>query len=283
MSARISVSPLEAAVGDRIEVRLTLEAPGSSRIGLRSPGNDAARTRLSASPWQFARKGETWTLTRTEIWAGFEPGRSLDWRYGLTIGGPAGNGQTSEIVSQAVKIVSVLPSTEKNPAPAPFAPPRSRTYVPWPAVALAALLLLAAILLARRRRSRGASISEATDDEIFDRRIASLESELARGIPGGAFFDGLAETTRWYLERKLGFSASKLTSTEIAASLRSDPRGLPATEVASTLAACDGYRFARREELSADAANAISEVRQAAAKIRTALTPADAPPERMSA
>ncbi len=165
-----------------------------------------------------------------------------------------------------------------------MAPPRTKTYIPWPAVALAASILLAGILLARRRRIPNAAAVEASDDEIFDRRISRLEEELARGIPGGAFFDGLASTTRWYLERKLELPASKLTSSEIAADLRNDARELPAAEVAFALAACDGFRFARREELSSEAASAIAQARKAAVRIRAALAPAaEAPPERMSA
>ena len=280
MSSGVSLSPPQAGVGDRIEVSVKLEAPGSSKITLRNPTSDATRTRLSVSPWHYTRNGNSWTLARREVWAAFEPGASLDWRYGLTIASPSGARSSSELVSAPVKIVSVLPASEKNPSPAGFAPPRTRAFVAWQAVALALVLLAAVVFLALRRRSRKAADPEASDDEIFDRRIASLEGELARGIPGGKFFDGLAETTRWYLERKLGLPASRQTSTEIAAALRGDPRGLPAAEIAFTLAACDGFRFARREELRSDAATAISRAREAAAAVRAALAP---PAERRTA
>jgi hypothetical protein len=270
-------------VGEPFRVTLTLDAPPRAAVRLVAPPSTPELSRLAVSPWTTRREGGSgWRLERTETWAAFVPGSSpsLKWRYSIrSAGAPEASG---ELATRPVTVATVLPSGTAAEA-APLRPPVVRPYVPWQ---LPAALLLAAAVAAlfvvflRRRRVSPSRLRNA--DEIFDGELDLLESSLSRAIPEDTFYDWLAEITRWYLEQKLAFPASRLTSAEIASRLRSrEPDGRsPATDAASVFSVCDGIRFARREHRRDLAQDAIAAARRTAATIRANES---SEPERRSA
>lgn len=288
MTASLTLSRTQATVGDPVAVTVTIEAPSSSTIRWTSPASSEQLTRQSAGPWRFEQHGDTWKATRREIWAAFQPGMEARLPYELRIERDGRLVHEGRLVSPALKIVSVIPRGEKDPRLAPLEVPRSRLYIPWPAVAAAAMLLAAAILFAVFLRRRKGLAAAASPHEVYERELARLDERLASGEPDEEFYDRLAVATRRYLEEVLEFPARRETSSEIARTLRSDPRGLPATEIDFTLLACDEYRFARREIRRERARQAVESGRRAGELIRQILAPppaAEEPPvpERRSA
>jgi hypothetical protein len=288
VTALATAFPAHVAVGDPIRVTISLDAPPRSTVFLRNPPSTADLTRVAATPWTFRREGATGRLERVETWEAFTPGAAPSFRYSWSVRPAAGAAVSGETATAPVTVASVLPPG-KPPQPSGLRPPVTRPSVAWQLAA--ALLLAAAVaaafaILARRRRG----LSRVRDaDEIFDGELDLLESSLAKEGPEEAFYDWLAQITRWYLEQKLGMPAPRLTSSEIAARLR-EPATLPrlplaraaaaADGVAAVLAVCDGFRFARRGHRIEQAREAIASARTAAAAIRENEA---AEPERKSA
>ncbi|HWC65804.1 MAG TPA: hypothetical protein VG777_06960, partial [Thermoanaerobaculia bacterium] len=254
MTGRAAASPAHVAVGDPIRVTVSLDAPPRSTVVLRNPRSTSELTRVAASPWTYRREGATGRLERVETWEAFTPGATPAFRYAWSIRPGAGPVLSGEAATAPVTVASVLPPGNP-PQPAGLRPPVTRTFVAWQVVA--ALLLAAAIAAAfavlLRRRRRGVTRVRDADD-VFDGELVLLESSLAKDGPEEAFYDWLAEISRWYLEQKLGMPAPRLTSAEIVARLR-DPSALPrlplpraaeaAAGVATLFSVCDGDRFAR--------------------------------------
>ncbi len=279
MTATLALSRTSATVGDPIGVTVTLEAPSASTIRWTNPASSEQLSRQSVGPWRMEKSGSVWRVTRTETWAAFRPGIEAQLPYELRIFRGGRLVHEGTLVSPAVRIASVIPRGEKDPHPAPLEPPWSRAYLPWPAVAAVSLLLAAGILFALLLRRKRSAAGAASPDEIFERELSHLEERLAAGTVGEEFYDRLAQATRRYLETVLAFPARRETSSEIARTLRSDPRGLPATEIDFTLLACDEYRFARREVRQERARQAVESARRAADLIRRVLAPPPAPEE----
>jgi hypothetical protein len=277
MNGAIALAPPKVSVGDPIEVHLTLDCAPSSRVTVTNPAPSETLERLAATPWKFHRAGGRWRVERTERWASFGPGTTARLRYGIR----SSSEGSAELVSPAIETVSVLPAGAGTPAISPLAGLLEKPYVPWEWAAACALGLLVAALFARfLRRKREMRYSPKTPDELFEQELALLEEKLSRGEPDGEFFDWLAETTRWYLEQKLRFPAPHETSFEIVRELERQPKSMPARDIAAVLAACDGYRFARRETRREQAAESLAAARRAAAEIRRATEP---PPRELSA
>lgn len=277
MNGTVTLSPPKVSVGDPIEVRVAFDCPPSSSVVVTNPASSGSLERLAVSPWKFRRTGAWWRVERTERWASFAPGTSAKLRYGVR-SAPEGS---AELVSPPIETVSVLPPGSSAPPASPLAGPLEKTYVPWEWAAAFALGLLVVLLFARfLRRKRGMRYSPKSPDELFEQELALLEEKLSRSEPDGEFFDWLAETTRWYLEQKLTFPAPRLTSFEISRELDRQPRAMPTRDVAAVFAACDGYRFARRETRREQAAESLAAARRAAAGIRESSEP---PPQELSA
>ncbi len=277
MNGTVTLSPLKVSVGDPIEVRVAFDCPPSSNVLVTNPASSGSLERLAVSPWKFRRMGGRWRVERTERWASFAPGTSAKLRYGIR-SAPEG---AVELVSPPIETVSVLPPGSGAPPVSPLAGPLEKTYVPWEWAAAFALGLLVVLLFARfLRRKRGMRYSPKSPDEQFEQELALLDEKLSRGEPDGEFFDWLAETTRWYLEQKLRFPAPRLTSFEISRELDRQPQTMPTRDVAAVFAACDGYRFARRETRREQAAESLAAARRAAAGIRRSTEP---PPQELSA
>jgi len=291
VSANAVAGSSRVTVGEPFRVTLTLDVPPRSTLSLRNPPSTGELSRVAVSPWTFRREGAAgWRLERTETWAAFVPGSSpsLYWEYAIRArGAPAATGS---LATRPVAVVSVLPRGTSLGA-ASLRPPVTRPYVAWQvpaAIFLAAAVAALFFVFFRRRRAAPSRVRDA--DEIFDGELDLLESSLARSAPEDTFYDWLAEITRWYLEQKLAIPATRLTSAEIAARLRTGQAGDGATAAADPSAAvfsvCDGIRFARREHRRELAQEAIAAARRAAAGIRGAESPATtgpAEPERRSA
>ncbi|HET9794875.1 MAG TPA: hypothetical protein VFS34_10460 [Thermoanaerobaculia bacterium] len=282
MTASAAALPVRVTVGQPFRVTLVLDAPPRSAVSLVNPPSTPELSRLAVSPWTARREGAAgWRLERVETWASFVPGSSpsLRWRYAIrAAGSPAASG---ELATPPVAVASVLPKGGASPEAAPLRAPVTRPYVPWQIPA--ALLLAAAVaalfaIFFRRRRAAPSRVRNA--DEIFDGELDLLESSLARSVPEDTFYDWLAEITRWYLEQKLAFPATRLTSAEIASRLRATEAPGSADDAGNVFSVCDGIRFARREHRRDLAQEAIAAARRAAAAIRAAEHPE---PERRSA
>lgn len=281
MSASLTLTaPRASTTGDPLGVTLAIDAPPGSTIRVTSPAPSQELVRESAAPWSFQKTSTGWTARRTETWASFAPGTNARLAYKIRIEPRQGPAREANLVSRAVPIVSVLPKGEKNVTAAPLAGPITRPFLPWEVVAAVAVALVAVAIIFRFIGPRRKSAKPKTADEIFDQELSLLTTELARNGPTGLFYDWLAESVRWYLEQKLSFAASKETSWEILQDLKKDPRALPAAEIAQILSACDGYRFALKEEQPERAAGALETTRRAASQIRAALLP---PPVQASA
>ncbi len=270
MTASVTSAPAQVSVGDSIAVRLSFECAPGARVVLTNPPSSSSLERISAGPWAFRKTGNAWTVERTEKWASFAPGTTANLRYGLR----GADGGSQEVSSPPIRTVSVLAAG--NTAPAPFAPPMAKTYVPWEWVAGASLALLVVLAFARLlRRRRPGRYSPKSPDELFDQELSFLEEKLSRAEPDGEFFDWLAETTRWYLEQKLRIPASRETSWEISRDLGLQSTPMPSADIARVFAACDGYRFARLQTRRDQAADALAAARRAAAAIRETLAPTE--------
>ncbi|MGH9442619.1 MAG: hypothetical protein ACRD16_10135 [Thermoanaerobaculia bacterium] len=276
MNASATLGPTKVAVGDPIQIRLTLDCAPSSTVTVVSPAPSDSLERLAVTPWNFRREGGRWRVERLERWASFAPGTSARLHYRIRTSSEG----AADLASPSFETVSVLPPG-RPPAISPLAGPLERTSVPWEWAAAAALALLVALLFARLlRRRHDMQYSPKSPDELFEQELALLEEKLSRGEPDGEFFDWLAETTRWYLEQKLRFPAPRETTFEIAAELDRFPKPMPARDIAVVLAACDGYRFARRETRHEQAAESLAAARRAAADIRAAT---ESSPQEVSA
>lgn len=274
MNGAVTLAPLKVSVGDPIEVRVTLDCAPSSNVTLTNPAPSETLERLAVTPWKFHPARGRWRVERVERWASFAPGTTSRLCYGIR-----SSEGSAELVSPAIETVSVLPAGSGTPAISPLASPFEKTYVPWEWVAACALGLLVALLFARfLRRKHERRYSPKSPDELFEQELALLEEKLSRGEPDGEFFDWLAETTRWYLEQKLRLPAPRETSFEIVHDLERQTKPMPARDIAAVLAACDGYRFARRETRREQAAESLAAARRAAVEIRRATEPA--PQER---
>jgi hypothetical protein len=275
MSATMTLATTRVAVGDPVRVTLTLEAPSGATIRLVDSARAAPIEREKTGAWSFERSGSVWRLRRQETWASFEPGSSPRIQYAFRIEKGSRTLHEARLVSPPIQVVSVLPPGRTEVPPAPLAGTRARPFVPWE-TALAIVLVVAGLVAlfrfvgARRRRGRGIP---GDPDEVLRRELSLLEADLGRQEPGDAFYDWLAEITRWYLEQRLAYPAPHQTSFEIVRELREDSRGLPASDIAQTLSSCDGYRFARRMPSREEARLAIESLRRAAARIAELLRP----------
>ena len=271
MTASVTALPSQVSVGDPISVHLAFDCAPGARVLVTNPPSSAKLERTSAGPWRFQKFGASWRVERTETWASFAPESTVNLRYRIR----GSSGGTEDVLSPPVRTVSVLPAGSS--APAPFAAPLEKTYLPWEWIAGAALALLVVLLFARLLRRRAGEYRPKSPDELFDQELALLEEKLSRGEPDGEFFDWLAETTRWYLEQKLRIPAPRETSWEISRDLDRQAAAMPSREIAAVFAACDGYRFARVRTGRDQAADALTSARRAAAAIREALAPREVP------
>lgn len=264
----IDATPSTVTVGDPIRVHLVLEAPARSTVTVTNPPSSPRFTRLAVSPWAFRRAGDSWRIERTESWASFSPGTSTTLSYGYAVRASDAPETRGTLASPPIAVSSVLPAGSTAPSPSPLRPPFARPFVAWQLAAAlllgAAVAFLFAALLVRRRRpaiARGA-------DEIFDQELDLLEAILSKGTPEETFYDWLAEISRWYIEQKLSFPASRLTSSEIVAALQQGASESGADAFDVVFAVCDGYRFARREHRTEQALSAIAAAREGAAVLR---------------
>jgi hypothetical protein len=256
----------EVAVGDRVEVILTIKLPG---------------TRLAGPP-RFPVWGDTWgdveILDKAPAQKVADQGGAAVYRQRLVVT-PWKTGRLAlppavvavPLVERTVEartpsdlaldVVSVLPHPKpgeappgpKGPAPMVPLPIGSRFW--WTAGGLAAACAAAGALLAWRRRRALAEASGALALPPYEALLAELgrlSSALQAGSQAGdsslPVHTGLSRALRVYLGRTLAFPAAESTTSEIQRQLTSRhlPSGLPRRTV-EILRGCDLVKFARQE------------------------------------
>jgi hypothetical protein len=282
MTATITLTHAKSlTVGDPVRVTVSVDVPSNATLRWRSPTPAKDVVRLSVSPWSFQRDGASWRLSRHEVWAPFASNMDVQLPYGYRIERYGTPIREVSLASPAFHVGSVLGSEAGTATAAPLAEPWSRPYVsPYQAAGLfLAVAALALVFRKIRPAARKERAGPKTPEEIFEQELSLLDRQLTQEEPAGPFYDWLAEITRWYLEQKLAIPAAKLTSSEIVRDLSRDGRALPSSEIGAVFSACDGFRFARREQRSEQAREAIGQARRAGELIRAALSPTvpDAP------
>lgn len=280
------LEPTSATVGDRVraEVELSLDDAGARaeppelEVGDHWGEAEVLSRDGGPTPSEGDPTGWHWTL---EI-AAFQPGSLELPPLTAVVPGPEPRTVAME-TPLTLEIRSVLPAEgEVEPRP-PTPPQRWPGISPWWWIAGGlALLALAAALFWWRRRRRPSSVMSAKAPRPLDALRAELEA-LAELDDAELAHTRLSIAVRRYLERRLGFPAAEHTTREIRRDLRSGT--LPATvqrDLLEILAACDGVKFARRDD-GLDAARARARTAgELAEAIEEALRPPE-PPEEAAA
>jgi hypothetical protein len=268
-------------VGDRVEATLTLRVPTAN---------------LAADP-RFPAWGKTWG--EAEVVGGSRPvklseqGGTAVWEQRITLAAfktgsvplppvavaipyKSGTVQAQTPAGLALAVRSVIPASEKDPAPRPPAPPRSLSLGPrfwWTLAALAAACLGAAGLLwLQKRRAAGAPGARPALEPLEE---LAAELDRLRGESSMlALHTGVSFALRRYLGRRLPFPAVESTTSDIQRQLLSRRMPGPLTrQTVELLRACDLVKFARQEVGEAQGRERAEAARRVAGEWESQLAP----------
>lgn len=249
-----SVEPSAARVGDA--VRLTVRVAHAPDETLVAPAAPRA-----AGPWDI-RKAEVVAVSESESelraeLAPFEVSDSLALpSLEILLRTPRGL-ERLPFTPPAVKVESVLPPDEEEPALAPLKKPLPVPYeFPWrlAGAILAALVLLAAawLLWKRFRRREGKAEPAAPPVPPYEEAVRDLEAlRAARLLESGRtaeFYEGLSFILRRYVERRFAVPALERTTDETLALARRHAELHPhADALRRALVESDFVKFAKAE------------------------------------
>ncbi|HEY4590487.1 MAG TPA: hypothetical protein VII86_14775 [Thermoanaerobaculia bacterium] len=277
----VALSPTAPTVGDRVQATLTLRVPTAN---------------LAADP-RFPAWGKTWG--EVEVVSGSAPvklseqGGSAVWEQRITLAAfktgsvplpPVAVAipyKTATVQAQtpaglALAVRSVIPPSEKDPAPRPPAPPRSLPLSArfwWTLAALTAACLGAAGLLWLQNRKRKNAPGMAPALPPFEELAAAID-RLRREPSMLVLHTGLSFALRRYLGRRLPFPAVESTPSDIQRQLLS--RRMPgplARQTVELLRACDLVKFARQEVWEAQGRERAEAARRLAGEWESHLAP----------
>lgn len=274
----VALEPATLAVGDPVTARLALVLP-AAEAGREvtfpdwSKGWGEAEV-LQASAVERVPTAEGARLVQTLRLTAWKAGRTeLPPVEALLSGLPAARATTPPDL--ALDVRSVIAPDEREPAPAPPAPPRSlavpRSF--WWAAAIGLALAAAAAVLAYRLRPVADPLAapELSPLAELERALGLLASDS----PAGAFAH-LSQALRRYLGRRLGIRALESTTTELQrrlAVLRLDPALVQKS--VRLLRRSDQIKFAGRTALRSEAEERIAEAREIATALEHHLAPRD--------
>lgn len=277
----VALAPTSPTVGDRVEATLTLRVPTAN---------------LAADP-RFPAWGKTWG--EAEVVGGSRPvklseqGGTAVWEQRITLAAfktgsvplppvavaipyKSGTVQAQTPAGLALAVRSVIPASEKDPAPRPPAPPRSLSLGPrfwWTLAALAAACLGAAGLLwLQKRRAAGAPGARPALEPLEE---LAAELDRLRGESSMlALHTGVSFALRRYLGRRLPFPAVESTTSDIQRQLLSRRMPGPLTrQTVELLRACDLVKFARQEVGEAQGRERAEAARRVAGEWESQLAP----------
>jgi hypothetical protein len=277
LRAGITVQPESVTVGEPFMVQVRVTAPAGATIVFPDGPDSAAAVAAVASRTVKANPGANgadqtavYTLVAWDV--GEVPLGLADVQ--VTLGDAAGR---IALGTYAAHVKSVLPADTTLRVPKPARPPFD-VAVPWwkkwwPL--LVALAVAALVFWLWWRRRRGPAAGAAIDPHAFaEREFGRIESlGLVDAGERGRHVALMVDVLRDYLALRLPEARASLTSSELAAALRST-RGVPHARLAALLDEADLVKFARRP-LSPEHARALGkEARSIAREVETARTPA---------
>ena len=247
----VQVEPREITVGDRARVTLTLATRSPDSL-VRPPmfpnwGRTWGRARIvSVSKPERIGQGEPARFRQVVEVALFETGMFELPPPAVVLETADGPVEIRANAGPRLRVVSVLPAGEEQPAPMPAAPPRAlplgSTF--WWTTALLAAICLGVAWLAARSSPAARRIRLVPPRETLAERLALLAEEQN----SERLHTGISLAFRRYLGGRLEIPAAEGTTSEIRRWLRAlgtTPELVK--EVSDLLLACDGVKFARVE------------------------------------
>lgn len=289
-SVRVGVSaqPDTVTVGDPVVIRIRVSAPAGATIAFPAGPDSAAQVAAIASRRVGSNTPAGGGVDQTAAYT------LVAWDVGNV---PAGLGDVVVTLGSDVRrlslsavglqVKSVLPADSTLRVPKPARPPMD-VAAPWwkkwwpLLVALAVIALL--VWLWWRRRHRGPAAGTSIDPLAFaEREFGRIESlGLVDAGERGRHVALMVDVLRDYLALRLPEARASLTSSELAAALRTS-RGVPHARLAALLDEADLVKFARRP-LTPEHARALGrEARGIARDVETALTPTPEAAEKEAA
>jgi hypothetical protein len=259
----VSVTPVEAAVGDRLKMVVTVDLPQGISLDPTPIGPELGPFTIMDGQWSppaEAEEGRRW------IWSGsmaaFRTGALEVPPISVRANGPEGElSLSSEPVS--VRILSVLTEEDLDQEAAELADLKGPVSVPpeygplWRALSVMGLLLGGALLLWWLHRRYGARLAAvAVPEDPFHRTpphewiFAELQRLLGHRLPEQGkieqFYGELSWILKRYLTGRYRVELMEATSAEVPSLLRQSGVGKEAIHsIAELLAESDRVKFAR--------------------------------------
>ena len=283
----VAVAPETVTVGDPVRVVVRVRAPRGARM--RFPGVDSVENVEALDPPRVTGS-DTGAVDRTATY------RIVAWDTG-TVAIPLGDvivevdGERRELAIEgaSVYVRTVLPAdtTLHVPKPARDLISAPAPWWKWWLIAAAAALLLALLLWAwwRRRRRRGEPVPVLDPHAVAEREFARIEGlGLVDAGERERYVALMIEVLRDYLARRVPAARAALTTGELLAVLRGDPR-VPAARLTPVLHESDLVKFAaapvnadRAREIGRESRAIVEQVEKAAREREAAAAAAASKP-----
>ena len=270
----VAVAPESVTVGDAFRVVVRVRAPRGAVVTF--PGVDSVDAVEQLDPARIAG-ADTGAADRTATY------RIVAWETGdvaiplgdvvVTIGGDE---RRIPVEGASVFVRSVLPADTTLHVPKPA---RDLMVAPvsywkwWLAGALAALLLALLLWAWWRRRRRGRAPVALDPRVIAEREFSRIEAMgLVEAGERERYVALMIEVLRDYLAGRVGVARASLTTTELLAALRTDPR-VPVPRLEPVLDQTDLVKFAaasitaeRAKEIGRETRAIVEQVEKSAAE-----------------
>ncbi|HEY3567044.1 MAG TPA: hypothetical protein VGP73_03850 [Thermoanaerobaculia bacterium] len=276
----VAFAPSAPTVGDRVEATITVRVPTADLVA--DPRFPAwgktwgeAEVESGGRPVRISEQGGTAVWEQRITIAAFKTGSIPLPPVAVAIPYKSGTVQARTPAGLVLAVRSVIPPSEKDPAPRPPAPPRSLSlgrYFWWTLAALTLACLAAGALLWLQRRRKGAP-GRAPALPPFEELAAEID-RLRREPSMIVLHTGVSFALRRYLGRRLPFPAVESTPSDIQRQLLSRRMPGPLTrQTVELLRACDLVKFARQEVGEAQARERAEAARRIAGEWESHLAP----------
>ena len=285
LSVRIQASRKALSLADTLRLRLSATAPESYRVELPRAGAKLAAFAIKNVRTEAPRldaDGKV-TVARTYTVEPFLSGEyavpPIEVKFVEKKAGKDGaKPKTHALATKELKIDVTSLGAEKakalrlRGAQGTVDPPRSRWWMLWTLIGLAAAVALALIVGTRRKRRKAAAARAVTAHEIAYAELrALLESGLLDKGEIKLFYDELSDILRRYVENRFGYHAPERTTEEFLREI-GDGGDLGAKEgeaLKAFLTHCDLVKFAEHRPEEQDIQDAFNAAKAFIARTRS--------------
>ncbi|MCX7020282.1 MAG: hypothetical protein WCK47_02340 [bacterium] len=244
--AKVTVQPQRAAIGDPINVTLTIKAPELARLTIPDPfssDKDATWTMLKKQqPRDSQLKDALWQREISYDVTTFETGQISLPPFVVSYRPPQGEPTSNTVTASAVAIDSVLPKNTEKLAPKDVKPPVPLPFPRWIIITATAitiaLIAVALYWLWSRLRHRVAQIimpPKRLDEWALDEFEAIERDNLVEHKKIKEYYTRVSDTLRAYLGRLFEFNAMDCTTYELFCKLDDTAVSKPVSERLSGL------------------------------------------------